>query len=1014
MKKTQVRVAGTPLRACALMMAVFILVAPRLAAEPVTDAEVQDLVLGWLKESEEHLGKCFGQNLKELVAYANEAGETVYYVVYVDPSGFVIVSADDLVEPVIAFTDEGAFDHSYDSPLGAMVNKDVPGRLARAKAYRADMAMDPVELKQIAEQDGDAGRRVAAAARSRWQTLKEKGRRLRNWERPSFGPGGNAGTVSAASAAALRPRITGIRRVAGGGIELTHDATTPVTIWKKTPGSDWQVVATGVTAPVWTVSGADPAATFEITIAEPPTDGEPVTVASISDVRVAPLLQSKWSQSTAQSHYCYNYYTPNHCVCGCVATAMAQVMRYHRYPVTGIGLLTRTCELDSVETNLTTRGGNGSGGAYNWDLMPLVPASAPYSDAQWSMIGSLCYDAGVCVHMMYTLGSSGAYMSYVYQALKNDFGYSNACYYYNVSDENKNHALLNSNLAADHPLLLSISRPGGGHAICCDGFGYDGGVMYHHLNMGWAGSSDAWYDIPDIGVYDTLNTITYNVFTNAVGEIIAGRVVDQNGAPITGAQVAAQAQGGGPTYSALTDDKGYYGIIGVPSNTTFNVEAWGAGYGLDTLENISTSNSSTIVCGNYWGADFTLTGNAPMEFSAVGLQTSVYLSWSDPRSSAMPNSTVYIRRKTTGYPAHSADGTQIYTGTAQSHEDPGLTPGQPYYYTLWLNDGSPYAAVTNGEDQATATPEAGRLKLFWHNQSSGYVCSWMLASNGTNKHGGLVASDTIASSWKLAGTGDIDQDGCADILWHNQTSGLVCYWLLNADATRGAGGSVSADTIAPSWQLSGVGDIDRDGTSDVIWHNQSSGLVVFWLLNADGTRKSGGLVTADAISPTWQLSGVGDIDRDGSVDLLWHNQQSGLVVYWLLNATGTLKSDGLVTADAISPTWQLSGVGDIDRDGSVDLLWHNQQSGLVVYWLLNATGTLKSGALVSGDAISPTWQLSGVGDIDNDGTVDLIWHNQRSGLVVYWLLNPTGTLKSDGLVSPEAIAPTWRLSGVGY
>ena len=56
---------------------------------------------------------------------------------------------------------------------------------------------------------------------------------------------------------------------------------------------------------------------------------------SISDVRVGPLLTTTWGQTGAGGTggpSCYNYYTPNHYACGCVATAIAQIMYFHRYP----------------------------------------------------------------------------------------------------------------------------------------------------------------------------------------------------------------------------------------------------------------------------------------------------------------------------------------------------------------------------------------------------------------------------------------------------------------------------------------------------------------------------------------------------------------------------------------------------------------------------------------------------------------------------------------------------------
>ena len=54
-------------------------------------------------------------------------------MVYLNPAGFVIVSADDMVEPIIGFLPEGQYDPSPDNPLGAMVSQDLPGRVLAAR-----------------------------------------------------------------------------------------------------------------------------------------------------------------------------------------------------------------------------------------------------------------------------------------------------------------------------------------------------------------------------------------------------------------------------------------------------------------------------------------------------------------------------------------------------------------------------------------------------------------------------------------------------------------------------------------------------------------------------------------------------------------------------------------------------------------------------------------------------------------------------------------------------------------
>jgi len=77
----------------------------------------------------------------------------------------------------------------------------------------------------------------------------------------------------------------------------------------------------------------------------------------ISDVCVAPLLLTTWSQSTVGGKNVYNYYTPNNYVCGCTATAGAQIMRFHSYPLMPVAVGNPySCWVDGVPTYLTMKG----------------------------------------------------------------------------------------------------------------------------------------------------------------------------------------------------------------------------------------------------------------------------------------------------------------------------------------------------------------------------------------------------------------------------------------------------------------------------------------------------------------------------------------------------------------------------------------------------------------------------------------------------------------------------------
>ena len=209
---------------------------------------------------------------------------------------------------------------------------------------------------------------------------------------------------------------------------------------------------------------------------------------------VGPLLTTTWNQAPLYNNYCpYDNVRGARTVVGCVATAMAQVMKYWNYPTRGVG---SNSYYDTVGGTLSVNFGNTT---YDWANMPnaLVQSSTA---AQIHAVATLSYHCGVAVNMDYgvsAVGGSGAYTTGNYYttaeyALKTFFGYKNTLasdYRYYYSDAQWN-ALLRSELNANRPLLHSGRGTGGGHAFVCDGYDSDG---LFHYNWGWAGSYDGFF-----------------------------------------------------------------------------------------------------------------------------------------------------------------------------------------------------------------------------------------------------------------------------------------------------------------------------------------------------------------------------------------------------------------------------------------------------------------------------------------------------------------------------------------
>jgi hypothetical protein len=338
-----------------------------------------------------------------------------------------------------------------------------------------------------------------------------------------------------------------------------------------------------------------------------------LAVGTVSDLRVAPLVKSKWHQMAVCGQPCYNYYVPGNCPCGCTATALAQLIRYYEYPTQGIGVhefAITLCWITCVTQERVTRGGDGAGGPYDWSLMPYEP-DCDTTHEQRQAIGSLCYDAGLAMNQVYNSTSSGwegGSNAPMVRALTNTFLYAYAVHGYNGEASLGGSLLLmiNPNLDARKPVILGTVE----HAFLCDGYGYDNSTLYHHLNLGWSGESDMWYDLNvRIGTEFDLGPVcscVYNVETAPAGdgEIVSGRVLDQAGQPLARVTLYAQAEQQS-VKKAQTDSNGIYAFDGLCANTVYTVTAVQPEYEF-LSQQVATGLSlpDTTVTGNVWGLDF--------------------------------------------------------------------------------------------------------------------------------------------------------------------------------------------------------------------------------------------------------------------------------------------------------------------------------------------------------------------------------------------------------------------------
>ncbi|MBO4488640.1 MAG: C10 family peptidase, partial [Bacteroidales bacterium] len=213
-------------------------------------------------------------------------------------------------------------------------------------------------------------------------------------------------------------------------------------------------------------------------------------------VVVGPLLTTIWNQTNYYNNLCPtdSLGSNGHTVAGCVATAMAQVIRYWEYPTTGMG--SKQYTLMKYGTQYV----NYSTAYYHYNLMPnqLGPTSTAN---QINEVAKLIYHCAVSVNMQFGPYFSGASLEHVNGALQNYFCYSPGQFL--TRNNYPNDAVWISMMKAEldllHPILYrGVDTLYGGHAFVCDG--YDSDNLFH-FNWGWGGLYDGFYNLNNLNPY---------------------------------------------------------------------------------------------------------------------------------------------------------------------------------------------------------------------------------------------------------------------------------------------------------------------------------------------------------------------------------------------------------------------------------------------------------------------------------------------------------------------------------
>jgi hypothetical protein len=201
----------------------------------------------------------------------------------------------------------------------------------------------------------------------------------------------------------------------------------------------------------------------------------------------------------------------------------------------------------------------------------------------------------------------------------------------------------------------------------------------------------------------------------------------------------------------------------------------------------------------------------------------------------------------------------------------------------------------------------GAPDIVWQHVFDGWLAVWFM-------HGSVVKSTKVLSiervadlNWVIRAVGDIDGDGHADLIWQHQRDGWIAGWLMNGAQVVSTTFLSIAQTPA-DWEVAGAGDLNADGNADLVFQHRTGGWLAAWYLQGPTVTRTELLSVDRTPHPLWHIRGVGDCDGDGYADLLWQHA-SGALGVWYLRGTTVVGYATLSNTHGFEVIWRMVGPG---------------------------------------------------------------------------------------------------------
>jgi FG-GAP-like repeat len=370
---------------------------------------------------------------------------------------------------------------------------------------------------------------------------------------------------------------------------------------------------------------------------------------------------------------------------------------------------------------------------------------------------------------------------------------------------------------------------------------------------------------------------------------------------------------------------------------------------------------------------FTTSGSSNLRINLTGIkgdvQISLYKAPSDTASDAQIEANKIILR-----PGSTGTLSESYTSTSDTTLA-DVSAGTYYIKVEQAGIALPESTYSLG---VFASTSQATISALWRNPSGG-LDAWQMSGNSIDTKGSFSPSDAPLGL-QVLGTGDFNADGIDDILWKDSATNKFTIWFMENGTVRQSIAAIQDSTGFDlvkdiNWSVIGIDDIDKDGFTDILLRNATSGEVDTWFMYENTVSKVTQLPPGFRVLSDWAVEGF------SNSRLLWRNINSNFVATWDLSRNG-IEQLRLISFP-VSQEWKVVAFQDFNNDGVADVIWRNAQQSVIVSWRM-AYANSDPVSLKLYQNIGDNFKISAVADFNGDKRPDILLWDNVNGTVATW------------------------------